>query len=169
MCSYFYEIWHLVQIEHANYEYGTWNWLSWSKTIDSGKFCTSNDICASFYKILHSQQMKHANYEYNTFHGLERSRDYWLRMIIGCKMRLTSRTWLIVLTPRWIVTPRLIIRTLPPVFPKMFWTVALRKTRDGCFWHYVCKTIYLCSRKVTLIIFTKKLSTSFFMEIKMLL
>ena len=26
MCSNIYEIWHLVQIEHANYEYGTWNW-----------------------------------------------------------------------------------------------------------------------------------------------
>ena len=25
MCSNFYEIWHLVQIEHPNYEYGTWN------------------------------------------------------------------------------------------------------------------------------------------------
>ena len=29
MCSNFYDIWHLVQIEHANYEYGTWN--GWSK------------------------------------------------------------------------------------------------------------------------------------------
>ena len=36
--------------------------------------------------------MEHANYEYNTQHGLERSRDYWLRMIIGCKIRLTFRT-----------------------------------------------------------------------------
>ena len=28
MCFNFYEIWHLVQIEHANYEYCTWNWWS---------------------------------------------------------------------------------------------------------------------------------------------
>ena len=25
MCFNFYEIWHLEQIEHANYEYSTWN------------------------------------------------------------------------------------------------------------------------------------------------
>ena len=25
MCFNFYEIWHLEQIEHPNYEYGTWN------------------------------------------------------------------------------------------------------------------------------------------------
>ena len=40
MCSNFYEIWYLVQIEHANNEHGTWNWWSWPKIIDSGKFCT---------------------------------------------------------------------------------------------------------------------------------
>ena len=28
MCSNFYEIWHWFQIEHANYEYSTWNWWS---------------------------------------------------------------------------------------------------------------------------------------------
>ena len=28
MCSNFYEIWHSVQIKHANYEYSTWNWRS---------------------------------------------------------------------------------------------------------------------------------------------
>ena len=31
------------------------------------------------------------------------------------------------------------IRTLQPVFPKMFWTAAWRKTWDGCFWHYPSK------------------------------
>ena len=36
--------------------------------------------------------MEHANNEYNTRHGLERSRDYSLRMITGCKIRLTFRT-----------------------------------------------------------------------------
>ena len=34
MCSNFYEIGYLVQMEHANYEYGTWNWWSWPKIID---------------------------------------------------------------------------------------------------------------------------------------
>ena len=60
------------------------------------------------------------------------------------------------------------IRTLPPVFPKMFWTAAWRKTPDGCFWHYVWKTIYSCSRKA-LTVFTEVCSTTFFIEIKMLL
>ena len=36
-----------------------------------------------FAPIWHSQQTEHANYEYNTRHCLERSCDYWLRMIIG--------------------------------------------------------------------------------------
>ena len=44
--------------------------------------------------------MEHANYEYITRHGVERSRDSWLRMIIGCKIWLTFTTWLIGLTPR---------------------------------------------------------------------
>ena len=60
-------------------------------------------------------------------------------------------------------------RALPPVSAKMFWTAAWGKTLDGCFWHYVCKTIYLCSRKVALTVFTEMCSTPFFMEIKMLL
>ena len=84
---------HLVQIEHANYKYGTWNWWSWPKVIDSDKFCSNTEICSDFYEIWHSQQMEHANYEYNTRHGLERLRDYWLRMIIGCKIWLTLRTY----------------------------------------------------------------------------
>ena len=98
MRSNFYEIWHLVQIEHANYEYVTWNWWPWPKIIDSGKFRHNTEICSDFYEIWHSQQ-EHANYEYNTRHALECSRDYWLRMIIGCRIRLTFRTWLIALTP----------------------------------------------------------------------
>ena len=98
--SNIYEIWHLVEIEHANHEYGTWNWWFWTKIIGSGKFCPSTEICSDFYEILHSQQMEHANYEYNTSHGLERSRDYWLRMIIGFKIWLSFWTGLIALTPR---------------------------------------------------------------------
>ena len=46
------------------------------------------------------------------------------------------------------------IRTLPLVFPKMFWTAAWEKTGDSCYWHYVGKTINLCSRKVALTVFT---------------
>ena len=63
MCSNFYEIWHLVQIEHANYEYGTWNWWSRPKIIGSGKFCHNTKICSDFYEISLSQQMEYANYE----------------------------------------------------------------------------------------------------------
>ena len=66
ICSDFYEIWHLVQMEHANYEYCTSNWWSWPKIMDSGKFGPNNEICSDFYKIWHSQQIEHGNYEYNT-------------------------------------------------------------------------------------------------------
>ena len=59
--NYIYEIWYLVEIEHANYEYGTWNWWPWPKIIGSSKFCLSNEICSNFYELLHSQQMEHAN------------------------------------------------------------------------------------------------------------
>ena len=62
----FYEIRHLVQIEHANYEYSTSNWWSWTKIIDSRKFGRNTEICSDFYEIWHSQQIEHANYEYNT-------------------------------------------------------------------------------------------------------
>ena len=48
MCSSFYEIWHLVQIEHPNYEYGTWIWWSWPKIIDSGKLGANAEICYDF-------------------------------------------------------------------------------------------------------------------------
>ena len=64
------------------------------------KFCPSTEIGSDFYEMWHSQQMEHANYEYTTRICLERWRDYWLRMIIGCKIRLSFWTWLIALTPR---------------------------------------------------------------------
>ena len=47
----FYEIWHLEQIEHPNYEYCTWNWLSWPKIIDSGKFGSKIEMYAVFTNI----------------------------------------------------------------------------------------------------------------------
>ena len=34
---------------------------------------------------------EHAKYEHNTHYGLVRSRDYWLRMILDRKIRLTFR------------------------------------------------------------------------------
>ena len=106
MCSNVYEIWHLLQIEHANYEYCTWNWWSWPKIMDSSKFGPNTEICSNFYEIWHSQQIEHANYESNTHQSrtlawLLAQNDYRLRMIIGCKIRSTIRTWsIIALTPR---------------------------------------------------------------------
>ena len=48
-----------------------------------GKFAPSTEIFSNFYEIWHSQQIYYANYEYNTRQHLQRSRDYWFRMIIG--------------------------------------------------------------------------------------
>ena len=48
------------------------------------KFGLKTEICSNFYEIWHSQQIEHATtYEHNTRQCLERSRDYWFRMIIG--------------------------------------------------------------------------------------
>ena len=60
---------------------------------------------------------------------------------------LTVKIQLKVKFPQAVITN---IKILPPVIPKMFRTAVWWKTRDGCFWHYVCKTINLCSRKVAL-------------------
>ena len=61
-----------------------------------GKYGLNTEICSNFCEIWHSQQMEHANHEYNTLQCLEHPRNYWLRMIIkmviGCKNRLTVRT-----------------------------------------------------------------------------
>ena len=38
----------LERIEHPNYEYSTWNWLSWPKIIDSDKFGPKTEICTIF-------------------------------------------------------------------------------------------------------------------------
>ena len=48
----------------------------------------------------------------------------------------------------------------------MFRTAVWRKTRDSCLWHYVWKTVNLCSEKVVLTVFTEMFSASFFLEIK---
>ena len=65
ICFNFFKIWQLVQIEYANYEYGTWNWWSWPKIIDLGKFWPNMEICSDFYGTWDSQQMEHGNYEYH--------------------------------------------------------------------------------------------------------
>ena len=83
MCSNFYEIWHLEQIEHANYEHSTWNWWSWPKIINLGEFDPNHEICSDLYEIWQSQQIKHVYYEYNTHQCLEHLHDFRLTMIIG--------------------------------------------------------------------------------------
>ena len=50
ICSNIYEIWHLVEIELANYEYDTWNWRSWPKIIDSDKFVPALKLAPTFMK-----------------------------------------------------------------------------------------------------------------------
>ena len=98
MCSNIYEIWHLVEMEHANYEYSNGNWKPWPKIIDSEKVCPSTEIGSDFYEMLHWQQLEHDTDEYNTRDGLEHSRDYCLRMTIDCKIQLSFWTGLIALT-----------------------------------------------------------------------
>ena len=72
MCSNFYEIWHLEQIEHVDYKLiMNRNWWSWPEIIDSDKFGPDTEICSNFYEIWHSQQTEHAYYEYNTRQCLE--------------------------------------------------------------------------------------------------
>ena len=51
MCSSFYENWFLEQIEHAIYEYSTWKWRTWPKTIGSDKFGPNTDIYRSLLLI----------------------------------------------------------------------------------------------------------------------
>ena len=92
MYFHFYEIWHLEQIEYADYEYSTWNWWSWPKIIDSGKFRPNTEICSNFYEIWHSRQIEHAYYEYNTSQCLDSSRDYRLTMIGGSEHGTIIRT-----------------------------------------------------------------------------
>ena len=48
-------------------------------------------MCSNLYEVWNLMQVEHANFEYNTHQCLERLREFWLRMIIGCKIRLTGR------------------------------------------------------------------------------
>ena len=80
--------------------------MNFTQNYKFAKFGLETEICSDFCEIWYSKQIEHATYEYNTRQYLERSRDYWsqddyrLRIIIGCKIRLTVRTLLIALTPR---------------------------------------------------------------------
>ena len=98
--------------------------------------------------------------------------NHFSKKLLGRKIfsSMFPRAMIPILSPS-LLTQSVItnIRTLPPVFPKMLWTAIWWKTRDGCFWHYKCKTIYLCSRKIALTVFAAMGSISFFVEIKMLL
>ena len=47
MRSNFNETWQ-EQVEHADYEYSTWNWWYWLK-IYSGKFSPKIEICSNFH------------------------------------------------------------------------------------------------------------------------
>ena len=53
MCYNFYKIWHLEQMEHANYEYSIWNWSHWPKIIYLGKFGPKFEMCPNFHEIWH--------------------------------------------------------------------------------------------------------------------
>ena len=73
--------------------------MSFTQNYKFGKFGLKTRIFTKFYEIWHSQQIEHANHEYNTRQCLERSRDYWLKMITGCKNSLAVRRLFIALTP----------------------------------------------------------------------
>ena len=46
----FFEIWHLEQMQHANYEYSTWNWWYQPKIIDSGKCGPKIEMRSNFHE-----------------------------------------------------------------------------------------------------------------------
>ena len=56
---------------------------SWPEIKYFSRFGLKIAMCSNFYEIWHLVQMEHAYYEYNTRQFRERSRNYWLRVIIG--------------------------------------------------------------------------------------
>ena len=78
--QFFFEILHLQQFEHVDYEYSTWNWWPWPKIIDSGKFGPNTDICSNFHKIRH---------------------DYRLRIIVGSEHGTIMRTTIVTVIVPW--------------------------------------------------------------------
>ena len=86
-----------MQIEHANYEYSTWtddpkpkSWI-WTNLVPTLKFAR---IIIRF-SIHNKANMLRINIALSS---LEHSRGYSLRMIVGCQIRFTIRTWIISLT-----------------------------------------------------------------------
>ena len=62
----------------------------------------------------------------------------YVEYFVNIDQKIGQKIQVKVKFPQAVITN---VRTLPLVFPKMFWTAAWRKTPDGCFWHYVGKTI----------------------------
>ena len=98
MCSNFYKIWHLVQIENANFEYSTWNWRSWPKNsfqpLTIITKCSILDVAAALDPPLNMLIM---NITLASIYSVQwllitwlLEIDYRLRMIIGCKIRLSQ-------------------------------------------------------------------------------
>ena len=57
--------------------------MTLTQNYNFAKLGPKTEIFSNSYEIWQPQQIEHASYEYNTHQCLERSRDYWLRMIIG--------------------------------------------------------------------------------------
>ena len=98
-----YEIWHSELVKFINLKYDIWNLRILTEIKNLGRFGLKIAMYSNFYEIRLLVQIKHASSEYSQ---LSRALAWWLaqnvyrlRMIIGCKIRLTARTWLIALTP----------------------------------------------------------------------
>ena len=61
--------------------------VTWPKITNLQNLISKLKFSPIFMKF-GTQQIKHANYEYSTCQCLEHSLDYWLKMIIGCKVWL---------------------------------------------------------------------------------
>ena len=98
-----YEIWHSELVKFINLKYDIWNLRILTEIKNLGRFGLKIAMYSNFYEIRLLVQIKHASSEYSQ---LSRALAWWLaqnvyrlKMIIGCKIRLTARTWLIALTP----------------------------------------------------------------------
>ena len=98
-----YEIWHSELVKFINLKYDIWNLRILTEIKNLSRFGLKIAMYSNFYEIRLLVQIKHASSEYSQ---LSRALAWWLaqnvyrlRMIIGCKIRLTARTWLIALTP----------------------------------------------------------------------
>ena len=63
MCSYFYEIWHLEQIEHANYEYRIYlELIILTQNYGFRQICSQNCNVCNVYKFWHSGLLEYVNF-----------------------------------------------------------------------------------------------------------